>query len=828
MKRLSLTTKISLLVLFSFILIFGAVGIYFDGFLRANDLENTKKKLLRAYTRIQYDKARFENNLQEALSIIGKEDEFIASVDLINNYQNRLNYNAILLDEEKKILAEELLKRVRISLNFDITLYDKREELIAFVTTVNDKYKLSFISYEHGKRVLYSKFEDEDLYKKETLRLPILVQYKHKYYYKISPDKLKSDITYHYSNDSITIKAHGTIFDNETQEVLAHVELSNKLSGKYFNELSQDLDMNISLSLDKQYTSMPLLQNIHTHENLEIIQTKSDYISAVNIQTLDKQISLVVKLNKTLLNDSLSENRQQLFLILLIILSVILILLRLLFIRGLSRPLEKLMGQIEKIDKGDYSQSSAVHTNDELEIISKNINQLAKSVQERELSIKESQKDLEHLSSHDPLTNLPNRRYFLNQLSHAIKIAKRSNTKLAVLFIDLDEFKEINDTLGHDIGDELLLRVSERLKNSFRDSDTVARIGGDEFNILIENYKNIVDIELVLNKLLVDFEIPFLCSHNEINVTSSIGVALYPDDGEDSMSLIKQADLAMYKSKADGKNNYSFFSKDLSEHLEQRALYINALKSAIDSENEFILYYQPKVDLSTEKIVAIEALIRWNSPSLGFISPDKFISLAEETNLIIPIGEWILKQACRDFVLLQDEGIILDHISINISSVQLEHSDFLKTVKNVIQLTRVDAKKVELEITESYTAQGSYEAIKVLQTFRELGLRIAIDDFGTGYSSLSYLMDLPVTRLKIDKSFVDDLPHSKGSIAIIKTIITLAKTLGLSITAEGVENKEQLEFLSMQNCDEIQGYIYSKPLTIDELKKYYKKNKNIS
>jgi len=828
MKKLTLTSKLSLLVILSFIFTFGAVGIYFDSFLRDNDLENTKKKILRAYTRIEHNRETFANNLQEAISFINTEESLIASIDLINNYQDKLNYNAILLDEEKKIIATELLERVKISLNQDISLYDKNEELIAFVTMKNKKYQLNFISYENGNKVLYSKFEDEDIYQKVQLNLPDLIHQKHQYYYKISPKKLKSDITYHYKENTFIIKAHTTIFDTFTQKVLAHVELSRKLSDKYFNTLSEDLNMDISLSSDKQYSSMQMLENIYDHNDFMVEQTSNEYISTVNIKTVEGQINLLVKLNKISLNTSLNENRIKLFFILLIIISIVLFLLRFLFHKGFSKPLDKLMGQIEKIDKGDYTQSSVVHTNDELETISKNINQLAKSVKIRENSLVKTQENLEYLSSHDPLTGLPNRRYFLSRLSHAINLAKRSNSKLAVLFIDLDEFKEINDTLGHNVGDELLTRVSERLKNTFRDSDTIARIGGDEFNILIENYKNIIDIELVLNKLLVDFEIPFICSQNEINITSSIGIALYPDDSTDSISLIKQADLAMYKSKGDGKNNYNFFSQDLSEHFEKRALYTNALKLAISSKDEFVLYYQPKINLMTKQIVAIEALIRWNNKDLGFITPDNFIPLAEETNLIIPIGEWVLKQACSDFVLLQNEDISLEHISINVSSVQLQNSDMLKTIKRVINLTGIDAKKVELEITESYTAQRSYEAIKVLEAFRELGLNIAIDDFGTGYSSLNYLLELPVTRLKIDKSFVDDLPYSKGNIAIVKTIITLAKTLGLSITAEGVENEEQLEFLSEQNCDEIQGYIYSKPLTLDELKKFYKLNRQIS
>ncbi|MEA3522858.1 MAG: EAL domain-containing protein, partial [Campylobacterota bacterium] len=435
---------------------------------------------------------------------------------------------------------------------------------------------------------------------------------------------------------------------------------------------------------------------------------------------------------------------------------------------------------------------------------------------------------LEHLSHHDFLTNLPNRRLFMLRLEHAIEHAKRDKSEIAVLFLDLDEFKQINDTLGHDIGDQLLVEVSSRLKETIRNSDTLARIGGDEFNILIEDVEDIRDIEIILEKILADFKFPFVCSGHEITTTASIGVSLYPDDGKDMLTLIKNADLAMYQSKDEGRNNYSFFSKKLSEYIEERARYINAMKADLQNRcSEFLLVYQPKISLETGKISGAEALIRWRSHELGFVRPDKFIKMAEETNMIIPLGEWILNQALSDYKAMQDRGCHYQKISVNVSSVQLLNSDMIKTVKSAIRTSDVNPKNIELEITESYIATDQKKALKTLQELRAMNLDLAIDDFGTGYSSLSYLQKLPVTRLKIDKSFVDDLPDSKKSIAIAKSIIALANTFNLSITAEGVETQEQLDYLKSVQCHEIQGYFYSKPLAYEEfINFYFDYNKN--
>jgi len=499
---------------------------------------------------------------------------------------------------------------------------------------------------------------------------------------------------------------------------------------------------------------------------------------------------------------------------------VILFVLRQLFHQGVADPLNRLMAQIARIETQDYTPLQALHTGDELETISKNINRLAGAVEERERSLQQSQRELERLSTHDPLTDLPNRRLFSQRLEHALKRSRRNRSRVALLFLDIDLFKQVNDTLGHHIGDELLRQVALRLRSNLRESDTLARIGGDEFNVLIEEVGTLHALEGVVFKLLEEFRRPYDCLGHEISSTVSIGVALSPDDGDDSITLIKHADLAMYQAKDSGRNSYHFFSRDLSEKLQERLDTTQALKAAIASQQELFLLYQPKIALNRHALSGIEALVRWQSPLYGLVNPADFIPLAEETGLIIPLGAWVLQQACSDFVALNRQGFDLDHISINVSSVQLRRSDMIATLRAVIAATGIRPGQIELEITESYIATGAADALGTLQRFRDMGIRLAVDDFGTGYSSMSYLKQLPITRLKIDKSFVDGLPGDPEDVAIASAIIALAKSFRLSITAEGVETPEQLAFLDAHKCDEAQGFLYAKPLDLDGLKRF--------
>ncbi|MCI5124775.1 MAG: bifunctional diguanylate cyclase/phosphodiesterase [Candidatus Electrothrix sp. AR5] len=386
-----------------------------------------------------------------------------------------------------------------------------------------------------------------------------------------------------------------------------------------------------------------------------------------------------------------------------------------------------------------------------------------------------------------------------------------------MLFLDLDEFKQVNDTLGHDIGDQLLTEIALRLTERRECNPLItARLGGDEFTILLDNVAGRSDIVAAAEQLLKIFDTPFTCSGYELSTTASIGIAIFPDDGENTVTLIKYADMAMYQAKETGRNNYSFFSAELASKVKIRIEQANALKKAVRDCDEFYLLYQPKICLQTGRVESMEALVRWQSTSLGFMRPDHFIPLAEETNLIIPLGEWVIKQAFRDFMFFQQSGSPTKKICVNVSGVQLINSDIVSTVQRAIKQTGIRPEQIELEVTEGSLATKEKKALQALERLREMHIDLAIDDFGTGYSSMSSLQQLPVTRLKIDKSFIDNLPDSEESNAIVQTIIALARTFHLHITAEGVETKEQVDFLRKAGCDEIQGYFYAKPLSSEE------------
>lgn len=817
-KKASIKTKLSVLVTTTVILVVTILGIYFDNFIKDSYLENARTRIHHGYERLAYNLRNIEHELKEGVAFARSDEKLIASVDLINNYQDKDYYNTYLIDEEKKSIARQLLNRVKLSFNEDIAIYDANDELIAFVTKHNDSYRLGYISYQDGVRNLYGRDEENRYYAANSFQIPKNILVAHK---KDEIPDNNSLLTYQNPDNRIVIKVHQDMFNGNNATPIGHIEMSRILDQAYFENFSKEIDLNIQHSFNPIYGRQSALLNKLTSQQLNIQQTDQNYTSIIKQDSLNGAIYYIIKLNKSALNLLLNESRAQFFIFLILVTITIMTLMRYVISRGLDRPLTQLMQQIHKIEHQNYTTSSPVSTGDELEEISININRLAQAVQEREKSLESSRDELEYLSNHDVLTNLPNRRIFTHRLKHALELAARNNNRLAVFFLDLDQFKLVNDTLGHDVGDELLIQVSNRLNQHVRSADTLARIGGDEFNILIENAPDTQELENILEKYMSLFNMPFHCCGHDINISVSIGIALYPEHGQDSVTLIKHADLAMYHSKDAGRNNYSFFSTDLSIYAEERAHLIHALELAVAQCNQFELHYQPKMLAGSHKIVSMEALLRWHSPEMGTISPDTFITLAEETGLITPIGQWVIQQACNDFIRLQEEGILLDHVSINISNIQLNKNNMLTLFEDVIKSTGIKHEQIELEITESYIASDEEKAVKTLKIFHDMGIRLAIDDFGTGYSSMNYLQTLPVTRLKIDKSFVDKIPGSRSSATIIRAIIGLAKSFNLAITAEGVENREQLLFLENEGCDEIQGFYFSKALSLNDFRTYY-------
>ncbi len=428
---------------------------------------------------------------------------------------------------------------------------------------------------------------------------------------------------------------------------------------------------------------------------------------------------------------------------------------------------------------------------------------------------KRQQEKIHYLATHDSLTGLPNRMMLNQLLSHAINAAKRHNRKLAVFFIDLDRFKIINDMLGHEAGDRLLQEIALRFRQALRSMDIVARMGGDEFVVLIEEIENCEQISTVAHKLMAEAAKPFSLMSEEFRVTASIGISIYPKDGETEQSLLKNADIAMYFAKEEGKNNFQFYSKDIKSHSIEKLSIETQLRFALE-RNELFLMYQAKVDFKTALITGVEALLRWNNPTLGAITPLQFIPVAEETGLIVPIGRWVLNTACGQNIAWQKEGLPPVCTSVNLSLRQLLDEHLLYDIENALKNSGLSPSLLELEITESMIMHNPGRMISVLGKIKELGVRLAIDDFGTGYSSLAQLKHLPVNTLKVDRSIIHKIPEKTEDKAIAEAIIAMGKTLSLTVVAEGVETEEQLEFLRQRSCDEIQGFYFSKPIPPDE------------
>jgi diguanylate cyclase (GGDEF)-like protein/PAS domain S-box-containing protein len=429
---------------------------------------------------------------------------------------------------------------------------------------------------------------------------------------------------------------------------------------------------------------------------------------------------------------------------------------------------------------------------------------------------KAAEERVQYLAYYDALTGLPNRTLLQDRLSKALASARRQKDKVALLFLDLDRFKNINDSLGHSVGDLLLQDVAERLKRSAREQDTVARLAGDEFLIVLTDVKDIRDAAVAAERFMDAMTAEFVVQSHPLSISCSLGISIFPEHGADGETLIKNADAAMYCAKDYGRDNFRFFTEDMNAQVVERLTLENSLRLALDKK-ELFLEYQPQMDIGTGRITGLEALLRWQHPELGLVPPDKFIRIAENSGLIMPIGEWVFRTACSQARKWQDEGLPAVPVAVNVSAVQFRQEGFRELIRRVLHETGLASQYLELELTESLLLSNADVRLLVLQELKAMGLRLAIDDFGTGYSSFSYLKQFPVSKLKIDRSFIRDVAVNPDDAAITTAIISMAKSLNLKVIAEGVENEEQMSFLRAHHCDEIQGYYFSKPLSTDEV-----------
>ncbi|MDH5484592.1 MAG: EAL domain-containing protein [Gammaproteobacteria bacterium] len=455
---------------------------------------------------------------------------------------------------------------------------------------------------------------------------------------------------------------------------------------------------------------------------------------------------------------------------------------------------------------------------------------LVRDITERKLASDQ----IAYLAYHDSLTGLPNNRLFKDRLGQAISHAKRNKKILAVMFLDLDRFKLINDTMGHGIGDQLLQVTSDRLTESVRDTDSVAfnriamsssvaRLGGDEFTVLLEDIDDIVAVNRVAKRIIDNVSRPLFLNNHELYISTSIGIAVYPNDGEDVDALLRNADSAMYYAKDEGRNNFQFFTGSMNKTSMEQLVLENSLRKALQN-NELFLHYQPQIDIKSQKITGVEALIRWKHPEKGFISPAVFIPVAEDTGLIMEIGEWVITEACKQGAKWVKAGYKPIKMSVNLSAKQLKADHLCEFISNILTNTGMQAEYLGVELTETAIIMEPEMALARLKEVKALGVELSMDDFGTGYSSLSYLKRFPIDVLKIDQSFIRDIKVDQESALLVKAIIAMAHGMGMEVVAEGVEQQEQLEFLRVNNCDTMQGYFFSRPVAANEIDVMLEKN----
>ncbi|MFZ4854842.1 MAG: putative bifunctional diguanylate cyclase/phosphodiesterase [Desulfuromonadaceae bacterium] len=487
------------------------------------------------------------------------------------------------------------------------------------------------------------------------------------------------------------------------------------------------------------------------------------------------------------------------------------------FQRVITDPLTAMAVTMQEVSATrDYSQRVSSCDTDEMNLLAERFNEMLTEIEKRDVELLERQDQLHHMANYDTLTGLPNRALFNDRLEQALLLAARTGEGVAVLFIDLDNFKAINDTHGHCTGDLLLLEAAARLASGTRVSDTVARLGGDEFTVFLRG-ANTPEIAMqVARKYIENLYLPYEIENNRLYVSASIGIALFPEHGVTPETLIKNADAAMYQAKEKGKNSVELFSQSLHAKFSEQLGLSNDLHRALEL-GEFELYYQPRINLVRNSWSSVEALIRWNHPEIGLVPPDKFLALAEQNGLILPIGEWVLREACRQLRQWHCQGFYLPRVSVNISPLQLQRQDLYGIVRDAVSSNHLCTRSLELEIVESALVDNVGHSISILKKLKDIGVKISIDDFGTGYSSLSYLRTLPVDILKIDRSFMLHAHESDEDNRMLASIISMSHSIGLEVVTEGVELAEQELLLKNHNCQEAQGYFYSRPLPATKL-----------
>ena len=567
-------------------------------------------------------------------------------------------------------------------------------------------------------------------------------------------------------------------------------------------------------------------KDVHVHEDKEVLHNKIHIVQNINFE--EKTIGkLFIQADISSLYEDIRN--YLIYTALMALLGLGLASLLLLKLRkSITKPIQKLSRLMDTvIRKNDYSIRSNNYSGDEIGTLSQGFNKMLAHIQVNdeklayELSERyKAEEHLDKLAYYDVVTDLPNRHFFQEHLERAVGHAITTKHLMALLFLDLDNFKVVNDTLGHKTGDKLLKQASARLSNVLRQNDYICRIGGDEFAIIIEKLSSIDDISIVSEKCIEALSNPFVFDGNNFFIGVSIGISICPDDSISANELLVNADMAMYDAKTRGKNNYQYFNQVMNDVHSRKYQLESDLRHAI-SENQIELYYQPQVDSKTGILTGVEALMRWHHPEKGLISPDEFIPIAEESSLILTLGDWLINTACAQGKELMNAGMKDISMAINISAIQIREDAFVSKISNALDICGVDPGRIEFELTETILMDDSEIVIDKVQQLKAIGVHVAIDDFGTGFSSMNYLKGFPISKLKIDKSFISGLPQSEEDTAITRAIIAMAHGMGLKVVDEGVEHGDQAELLCELDCDIFQGYYYARPMPLDDLLALY-------
>jgi diguanylate cyclase (GGDEF)-like protein len=649
--------------------------------------------------------------------------------------------------------------------------------------------------------------------------------YKYAYYddgslpFMINPYLMDQDILYLEFKSGPTRMIDRIIEQNKSIEEIAVINVPAYLKGANNNVTLPDIDLPVLYGkhvrkLPEDYETLAALLKDKQEKRVNFVQDDRD-LQKFYIPLSDDRAMLIVTNTD---RQHLLELRYLGLLGLAFLTSYVLIYFVVRTIASrLLQPLFEIEAFVEQVSAGDLSGHLHVEETNTLGWLAGNINDMTVKMRHLIAEVEDrSQRQITHMAYHDDLTNLPNRKHFTNVLHQALNMAQITESNIGVMFLDLDRFKNVNDSLGHATGDRLLREVARRLLDSLAENHLLARMGGDEFAMLIPDLESPEEAAKLAQRALELFEQPLLFENREFLITASIGISVYPQDGHDAQTLLRNADTAMYSAKEGGRNNFQFYTPEMNELILEQLELEKALRQALDQQ-EFVLYYQPQCDLVTGEIIGCEALLRWQHPERGLVPPSQFIPVAESVGLIIPLGEWVLRTACLQNKQWQEAGLSPIKVAVNLSARQFEQPNLVNVVAGILAESGLAPEYLHLEITETLAMDNANVAIEKLHALKKLGVQLSIDDFGTGYSSLNYLKKFPIDTLKIDRSFVGDIPADMDDAAIVTAIIAMAHNLKLTVVAEGVETVAQLEFLREQNCNAMQGFLFSRPVPAYQL-----------